>query len=177
MGKQWKQCQTLFLPPRASAGTKDGAPSRVACVPVLGDQCCLPTSGGAPQADLSKPLLESITHSIYRQHSFSLGDSGLSTITVRMSPAAKLPAPGEGRVTSSVSPRLLSGRGPGPPQLSCVHLFCNPMDCNPAGCSVHGISQAKILEWAAISYTFFSKEQASFNFTAADGDCNHEIKR
>jgi len=25
------------------------------------------------------------------------------------------------------------------------------MDCNPPGSSVHGISQARILEWAAIS--------------------------
>ena len=86
----------------AATATKDGAPSRVACVPVLGDQCCLPTSGGAPQADLSKPLLESITHSIYRQHSFSLGDSGLSTITVRMSPAAKLPAETKGSLKPPV---------------------------------------------------------------------------
>ena len=29
----------------------------------------------------------------------------------------------------------------------------NPMDCSPPGSSVHGISQARILEWAAISYS------------------------
>ena len=34
--------------------------------------------------------------------------------------------------------------------LSCVQL-CNPMDCRPPGSSVHGILQARILEWAAIS--------------------------
>ena len=28
---------------------------------------------------------------------------------------------------------------------------CNPMDCSPPSSSVHGISQARILEWAAIS--------------------------
>ena len=33
---------------------------------------------------------------------------------------------------------------------SCPTL-CNPMDCNPPGFSVHGISQASILEWVAIS--------------------------
>ena len=33
---------------------------------------------------------------------------------------------------------------------SCTTL-CDPMDCNPPGSSVHGISQAKILEWVAIS--------------------------
>ena len=30
---------------------------------------------------------------------------------------------------------------------------CDPMDCRPPGFSVHGISQARILEWVAISYS------------------------
>ena len=29
--------------------------------------------------------------------------------------------------------------------------LCNPMDCSPPGSSVHGISQARILEWVAIT--------------------------
>ena len=29
--------------------------------------------------------------------------------------------------------------------------FCDPRDCNPPGISVHGILQARILEWVAIS--------------------------
>ena len=33
---------------------------------------------------------------------------------------------------------------------SCVQ-FCDPMDCHPPGSSVHGILQARILEWVAIS--------------------------
>ena len=33
---------------------------------------------------------------------------------------------------------------------SCPTL-CDPMDCNPPGSSVHGILQARILEWGAIS--------------------------
>ena len=33
---------------------------------------------------------------------------------------------------------------------SCPTL-CNPMDCSPSGSSVHGILQARILEWVAIS--------------------------
>ena len=32
----------------------------------------------------------------------------------------------------------------------CLTL-CTPMDCSPPGSSVHGISQARILEWVAIS--------------------------
>ena len=30
-------------------------------------------------------------------------------------------------------------------------LFATPMDCSPPGSSVHGIFQARILEWVAIS--------------------------
>ena len=35
---------------------------------------------------------------------------------------------------------------------SCLTL-CDPMDCSPPGFSVHGIFQARILEWVAISYS------------------------
>ena len=31
--------------------------------------------------------------------------------------------------------------------------FCNPMDCSLLGSSVHGIAQARILEWVAISFS------------------------
>ena len=31
--------------------------------------------------------------------------------------------------------------------------LCNPIDCSPPGSSVHGILQARILEWTAISYS------------------------
>ena len=43
------------------------------------------------------------------------------------------------------------------PHLSCVLLtqscltLCNPVDCTHQGSSVHGIFQARILEWVAIS--------------------------
>ena len=30
---------------------------------------------------------------------------------------------------------------------------CDPMDCSSSGSSVHGISQARILEWVAISFS------------------------
>ena len=32
-------------------------------------------------------------------------------------------------------------------------IFCNPMDCSPPGSSDHGILQARILEWVAISFS------------------------
>ena len=34
----------------------------------------------------------------------------------------------------------------------CLTL-CDPMDCSLPGSSVHGIFQARILEWAAISFS------------------------
>ena len=36
---------------------------------------------------------------------------------------------------------------------SHVQFFCIPMDCSPPGLSDHGISQARILEWVAISFS------------------------
>ena len=34
---------------------------------------------------------------------------------------------------------------------SDMSYFCNPLDCSLPGSSVHGIFQARILEWVAIS--------------------------
>ena len=45
--------------------------------------------------------------------------------------------------------------------LSCVWLFCDPMDYSPPGFSVHGISQARTLEWAAITFS-----RGPFNFVS-----------
>ena len=36
---------------------------------------------------------------------------------------------------------------------SVVSNSCSPRDCSPSGASVHGILQARILEWGAISYS------------------------
>ena len=35
---------------------------------------------------------------------------------------------------------------------SCPTL-CDPVDCSPPGSSIHGILQARILEWVAISFS------------------------
>ena len=37
--------------------------------------------------------------------------------------------------------------------LGCDQPICNPMNCGTPGSSVHGILQARILEWAAISFS------------------------
>ena len=39
---------------------------------------------------------------------------------------------------------------------------CDPMDCSPPSSSVHGIFQARILEWVAISYSRGSSRIISF---------------
>ena len=37
--------------------------------------------------------------------------------------------------------------------LSCVLTLCDPMNCSLPGSSLHGIFQARILEWVAISFS------------------------
>ena len=34
-----------------------------------------------------------------------------------------------------------------------VLTLCDPVDCSPSGSSVHGILQARVLEWVAISFS------------------------
>ena len=36
--------------------------------------------------------------------------------------------------------------------------LCNPMDCSLLGSSVHGIFQARVLEWVAISFSIYKPE-------------------
>ena len=37
---------------------------------------------------------------------------------------------------------------------SCPTL-CDPMDCSPPSSSIHGILQARVLEWGAISFSIY----------------------
>ena len=38
--------------------------------------------------------------------------------------------------------------------VTLLHLtLCDPIDCSPPSSSVHGILQARILEWVAISFS------------------------
>ena len=45
---------------------------------------------------------------------------------------------------------------------SCLTL-CNPIDCSPPGSSVHGILQARILEWVAMSSSRGSSQPRDWN--------------
>ena len=47
--------------------------------------------------------------------------------------------------------------------MSCLTL-CNAMHCSPPGSSVHGISQARILEWIAISFSKGSSQGSNIHF-------------
>ena len=62
----------------------------------------------------------------------------------------------------SLQPHLLDGGTDEPLRLSrerraCVRSAvsdcCDPMGCGPPGSSVHGVLQARILEWAAVSFS------------------------
>ena len=48
---------------------------------------------------------------------------------------------------------------------SCPTL-CHPMNCSPPGSSVHGISQARILEWVAISFSRGSSRPRNQTFVS-----------
>ena len=81
---------------------------------------------------------------------------------------------------------LLASRDPSPlksedaavcPKRDCCCLvaklcptLCDPMDCSPPGSSVHGISQATILEWVAISFSRgFSKPRDQTHISCLTG--------
>ena len=53
--------------------------------------------------------------------------------------------------------------------LSCIWIFCDPMDCSPPGSSVHGIFQARILEWVAISFSKGSSPPRDWNHISCIG--------
>ena len=82
-----------------------------------------------------------------------------------------LPSPGDlpDPNIEPVSPALAGGfftiEPPGKPFIFLVTLkvsvaqscptVCDPMDCSLPGSSVHGIFQARILEWVAISFSIY----------------------
>ena len=51
---------------------------------------------------------------------------------------------------------------------SCPTL-CDPVDCSPQGSSVHGILQARILEWVAISFSRRSSQAGDRNHISCIG--------
>ena len=53
--------------------------------------------------------------------------------------------------------------------LSHIRLFCDPMNCSPPGSFVHGTSQAKILEWIAISFSRESSWPRDWTGTSCNG--------
>ena len=48
---------------------------------------------------------------------------------------------------------------------SCPTL-CDPMDCSPPGFSIHGIFQAWVLEWVAISFSRGSSRPRDWNWVS-----------
>ena len=44
--------------------------------------------------------------------------------------------------------------------------LCNPMDCNPPGSSLHGILQARVLQWVAISFSRESSQPRDWTWVS-----------
>ena len=42
--------------------------------------------------------------------------------------------------------------------LQLCMILCDPMDCSPPRSSVHGILQARMLEWIAVSFSMESSQ-------------------
>ena len=55
-------------------------------------------------------------------------------------------------ISTLVKPTKIDSESESEVAQSCPAL-CDPMDCSPSGSSVHGILQARILEWVAISFS------------------------
>ena len=76
--------------------------------------------------------------------------------------SGRSPGGGRGSHSSILASRILWIEGPGRLQsigsqrivklLSRVRL-CDPMECSLPGSSVHGIFEARVLEWVAISFS------------------------
>ena len=93
-------------------------------------------------------------------HEYSLAHSWQRSST-NISPQCHLhKLTGKILCSSGISHQLLSFRFLQYPQsfvvvlsLNCVQLYCDPMVCSPPRSSVHGIFQARILGWVAISFS------------------------
>ena len=53
-------------------------------------------------------------------------------------------------------------------QLQSCPTLCDPKDCSPPGSSVHRILQARLLEWAAISFSIAGQNSILFKATRRD---------
>ena len=48
-------------------------------------------------------------------------------------------------------------------------ILCSPMDCNPPGSSVHGLFQARILYWVAVSFSEGSSRPRDWTLVSYTG--------
>ena len=97
-----------------------------------------------------------------------------------------LPNPGIKPKSPALAGGFFTAKPPGNPVLSicvCVHAkslqlcqtLCDPMHCSPPGPSVHGISQARILEWVAISLTRGSSQLKDGNRVSCIAGSLHQM--
>ena len=60
-------------------------------------------------------------------------------------------------ISGEITPERIKGKGKGEIAQSCLTLS-DPIDCSSPGSAVHGIFQARVLEWGAISFSRKNKE-------------------
>ena len=139
----------------------------VQCVPILNP---LPTSlplpsppslWVAPEHQLSVPCF---THQTSPGHLFTLGNTHVSKLFSQIIPPSPSPTDPKSLFFMSVS-LLLPCIQYHHCRLSKFHIYalsevvqlcptlCDPRDCSLPGSSVHGIFQAIVLEWIAISFS------------------------
>ena len=89
----------------------------------------------------------------HKSHFITISSCWCSTLSESVLPGFQLQGRSRSLVPSLLRFLYILG------DFTCVCMYaqlylplCDPMDCNPPGSSVHGIFQAKILEWIAISY-------------------------
>ena len=57
---------------------------------------------------------------------------------------------------------------------SCLTL-CNPMDCSLPGSSIHGIFQARVLEWVAISFSSMIQSMLEILISGSSAFCKPRL--
>ena len=99
---------------------------------------------------------DSSVHGIFQSRILEWVDISYSWESSRLRDRTHVPC------DSCIARRFFTAEPPGLPPLSPMKwsevaqscpTLCDPMDCSPPGSSVHGIFQAWILEWVAISFS------------------------
>ena len=129
----------------------------ILCDPV---DCSLP--GFSVHGILQARILEWVTFSFSRGSSQPRDRTQVSCIV-------------SGFFTTELPEKPIDGMKMKVKSLSHVRTLCDPMDCSLPGSSVHGICQARVLEWVAISFSWGSSQpRDSLDLSYLTSKCKKE---